>query len=297
MKTFPFKKLDAFTDGRAAGNPAGCVCLGADTVVTTAEMQRIARELKGFVNEVGYLRPVEGGFSLQFYSSECEVAFCGHATIAIMYDLICGSEELLRQRELYLHVGDDWLAVLNRIPEENAVYITAPPPRRPPCPLAAGAIARALAAEASAVDAALPVRLINAGLRTLILPLASLDACLALRPPQEELRLFCEQNGVDIILVFARETALPAAHFRTRVFAPKYGYLEDPATGSGNAAFGHYLHDHGLWRPDGVTIEQGPSRDTPNIVKLRSACDGQDRRILFGGGAVLRISGQYCLHG
>ncbi|MDR7869049.1 MAG: PhzF family phenazine biosynthesis isomerase [Sporomusaceae bacterium] len=297
MKTFPFKKIDAFTDGRATGNPAGCIYLGADTVITAGEMQQIARELKGFVNEVGYLRPVEGGFALQFYSSECAVEFCGHATIAVMYDLISGSEALRRQKELYLRVGDDRLAVLNRIPEENAVYITAPPPRPLPCALAAETIAHALAAAAAAVDTALPVRLINAGLRTLILPLASLDACLALRPPQEELRLFCEQNGIDIILAFARETALPAAHFRTRVFAPKYGYLEDPATGSGNAAFGHYLHDRELWRPDGVTIEQGPSRDNPNIVKLRSAGDGHDRRILFGGGAVLRISGQYCLHG
>lgn len=297
MKTFPFKKLDAFTDGRAAGNPAGCVYLGEDTVITTAEMQRIARELKGFVNEVGYLRSLADSLVLQFYSSECEVEFCGHATIAIMYDLISGSDELLRRKELYIHVGADRLAVVNRIPEEGAVYITAPSPRRLPCPLAAGAVAHALAAAASAVDAALPVRLINAGLRTLILPLASLDDCLALHPPQEELCLFCEQNGVDIILVFARETALPAAHFRTRVFAPKYGYLEDPATGSGNAAFGHYLHDQGLWRPDGVTIEQGPSRATPNIVKLLSTGDGQDRRILFGGGAVLRIGGQYCLQG
>ncbi len=296
MKTFPFKKIDAFTDGRAAGNPAGCVYLGADTVLTAAEMQQIARELKGFVNEVGYLRPLTDGFALQFYSSECEVQFCGHATIAIMYDLISGSEELRCQKELVLRVGADRLAVLNRVAEEGAVYITAPPPRRLPCPLAADAIAGALAADASAVEAALPVRFINAGLRTLILPLASLDACLALRPPQEELRLFCEHNGIDIILVFARETSLPAAHFRTRVFAPKYGYLEDPATGSGNAAFGHYLHDQGQWRPDGVTVEQGPSRGAPNIVKLLSAGEGHDRRILFGGGAVLRISGQYCLH-
>lgn len=296
MKTYPFKKIDAFTGGRAAGNPAGCIYLGKDAALTAAEMQQIARELKGFVNEVGYLRPVEGGFALQFYSSECLVEFCGHATIAIMYDLIGGSDELRRQTEICLHVGGDRLAVLNRIPAENAVYITAPPPRRLSCPLAAETIARALGAAPAAVDDALPVRLINAGLKTLILPLASLDACLALRPPQEELRRFCEQHGVDIILVFARPAALPAAHFRTRVFAPKYGYLEDPATGSGNAAFGHYLHDHGLWRPDGVTIEQGPSRATPNIVKLRAAGDGQDRRILFGGGAVLRIAGQYCLH-
>jgi len=44
-------------------------------------MQAIARELKGFVNEVGYLCRLDKDlFDLKYYSSEREVDFCGHAT-------------------------------------------------------------------------------------------------------------------------------------------------------------------------------------------------------------------------
>ncbi len=295
MKRLPFKKIDAFTTGRAEGNPAGCVYLDEGTQLTDAEMTRIARELKGFVSEVGFLRSDRDGLSLRYFSSECEVDFCGHATIAVMYDLILGNRELRRQKELLVRVGTESLSVLNRISEENAVFITAPSPRFLPCGVEAADVAESLSAGGDAVDPTGPIQVINAGLRTLIVPLVSLDTCLSMHPRQDELRKYCLENDIDIVLVFCRQAALPKSDYRTRVFAPRFGYLEDPATGSGNAAFGHYLLQQGWWNGGGVVIEQGPSRDNPNIVRLRSMGDGPGKRVLFGGAAVLRIDGSYCL--
>lgn len=294
MKTFPFKKIDAFVRGASSGNPAGCVYLDSAREIAVSEMQRIARELKGFVNEVGFLRPRQDGYGLTFYSSECEVAFCGHATIAIMYDLVRNDPALRRQQEVNIFVKAGKLTVTNQIDQEDAVYIMAPVPQYLPCDLPASAIAKALALDEQSIDAKQPIQVINAGLRTLIVPLVSLAACLGLFPPQEELRLLCEQSDIDIILVFTAETSSPDNHYRTRVFAPKYGYLEDPATGSGNSAFGHYLISQGQW-PGNIVLEQGPSRDIPNIVKLRRSRVDQQDRILFGGASVLRIRGEYCL--
>lgn len=62
------------------------------------------------------------------------------------------------------------------------------------------------------------------------------------------------------------------------VFAPKYGYLEDPATGSGNSALGHYLIELGQWKDGGVILEQGPYLEIPNIVKLRWTLDDHGKR-------------------
>lgn len=297
MRIFPFKKMDAFTKGKASGNPAGCIYLADDTIVLDAEMQQIAKELKGFVNEVGFLRSDHGELELKYFSSECEVEFCGHATIAIMYDLISEHEELRGKPEIHIKVGGNRLAVLNKLAKEDSVYIMAPPPQYLSCQLSAAEIASALSTDENAIDTSLPIQIINAGLRTLIVPMVSLSACLCLLPNQETLRLFCENSKIDIILVFCQETLLPMCQYRTRVFAPKYGYLEDPATGSGNSALGHYLLDLGQWKDGGIILEQGPSRETPNIVKLRCSIDGQSRRVLFGGTSVLRISGNYCLHG
>lgn len=50
MKEFNFKKIDAFATESSTGNPAGYIRLAELADITTAEMQQIAKELKGFVN-------------------------------------------------------------------------------------------------------------------------------------------------------------------------------------------------------------------------------------------------------
>jgi PhzF family phenazine biosynthesis protein len=111
---------------------------------------------------------------------------------------------------------------------------------------------------------------------------------LSTKPDQEVLAKFCRDNGIDIVLIYCEETSDRANGFRTRVFAPKYGYLEDPATGSGNSAFGYHLLKEGRWGGDLLLIEQGPDRESPNIIKLRTSLSGQERRVMFGGSAVIR---------
>jgi PhzF family phenazine biosynthesis protein len=76
------------------------------------------------------------------------------------------------------------------------------------------------------------------------------------------------KNDIDIVLVFSTEVSSNKNHYRTRVFAPKFGYLEDPATGSGNSAFGYYLLKKKLWNGNNINIEQKNSYDIFNIVKL-----------------------------
>jgi predicted PhzF superfamily epimerase YddE/YHI9 len=77
----------------------------------------------------------------------------------------------------------------------------------------------------------------------------------------------------------------------TRVFPPKFGYLEDPATGSGNSAFASYMLKNSLWDGKAIKIEQGGSDRIYNAVSLQSA----NGKILFGGKATTRIKGEYYL--
>ncbi len=294
MKTLSFKKIDAFTGGASAGNPAGYIFMQPDELLDEAEMQRIAAELKGFVNEVGYVYQEAGQYVLRFFSSECEVAFCGHATIAILYDLLCSNPQSLDTPQVSIRVSAGELPVYNFIREQNAVYITAPAPRFLGCTLARQQVAAALEMPVHGIDERLPLRIIDGGLRTLIVPLVALETCLTLHPDPEKLRLFCLENDIDIVHVWAAAALTAGSQYHTRVFAPKYGYLEDPATGSGNAAFGYYLIDEKLWRSD-LTIEQGPGGKSPNFVKLKRLETGAGARILFGGCATTRIAGQYHL--
>ncbi|MFH0997213.1 MAG: PhzF family phenazine biosynthesis protein [Pseudomonadota bacterium] len=299
MKTFRFKKIDAFATQKSGGNPAGMVSLNSFEEITADEMQRIAWELKGFVSEVGYVRQIdETFFELKYYASEREVDFCGHATIAIMYDLIKNSETLINQKQLTIKTPKGKLIVENKVLTENAVFISAPAPVFPPGKINANIIAKALKIASDEIHPDYPISLVNAGLETLIVPINSLGNILSITPDIYELKAFCVENAVHIITVFTNDTMDEKHEFRTRVFAPAFGYLEDPATGSGNAALGGYLLKNHSWDGTLISIEQNASPENPNIIKLMAKNPGgDDPRVMFGGGAITRIEGEYFLQG
>jgi PhzF family phenazine biosynthesis protein len=153
------------------------------------------------------------------------------------------------------------------------------------------AIGKALGLNNIAIRQDFPIHIIDAGLRTLIVPITDLETEISVFPNEQELKIFCEGNDIDIILIFSKQTADANAFAHTRVFAPKFGYLEDPATGSGNSAFANYLLSENLWNGTPITIEQGGNDRIFNSVKLKYT-NGQ---VLFGGKATVRIEGDYLL--
>ena len=296
MQRYRFKKIDAFVEGESTGNPAGCVYLPDQNALSVEGMQQIARELAGFVSEVVYVYPDEGHNGLRFFSSECEVSFCGHATIAVMYDLIKNDEALARDPIVRIHVQGRDLLVRNEISAADAVFISAPLPQFLNITLTRDDIAIALKIPPGEITEKNPIMLVNAGLATLIVPFTSLDTILSIRPDQKHLREFCLATGIEIILVFTDDVSSKNNSYRTRVFAPIYGYLEDPATGSGNAALGYYLLNAELWDGQMIIIEQGRSRERPNIIRLVSDASKVQRTVFFGGNAWVRIEGEYLLY-
>lgn len=297
MKNFKFKKIDAFTNGSSPGNPAGAVYLDPSEEISVPEMQKIARELKGFVSEVGYIRQSGNAqFDLKYYSSEREVDFCGHATVAILYDLLNSREELCSMDIVHICNNKGRLAVYNRINSEDAVFISAPQPVFSNKAVSAEELSHSLRTDPGVIDRQQPLSIVNAGLETLIVPVGGLEDILALKPDMEELKTFCIKNRIDIITVFSHMAADPHNAYRTRVFAPTFGYLEDPATGSGNSAFGYYLLKNG-YKPEGtITLEQNGSRSNANRIKLEFTQNKDGiPQVLFGGNAVVRISGEYRL--
>lgn len=289
MRELQFKKIDAFTDGNSSGNPAGVVLLKNSKELTEEEMQRIAKKQKGIVNEVAFCTPIDSGFySLKYYSSECEVEFCGHATIACMYDLIKNEPSLLNTKTIMIKTSKGDLPVTNDISNSDSVFISAPVPEYLICGLLVNDIAKNLNIPEDTIDKNQEISIINGGLKTLIVPITSLHQIVKIQPDQITLQDFCVNNNIDIILVFSSEVSYEVNMFRTRVFAPKYGYLEDPATGSGNAAFGYYLIKKKKWGGEILPIEQGPSLEHPNIVKLKTVFSSGIQRVLFGGNATVK---------
>ena len=290
MNAYRYQKIDAFTSGNSTGNPAACIYLKPGETLSPDDMLAIARQHKGFVSEVVYCREEGDGFHLAYYSSECEVDFCGHGTIACMYSLIREHGGLLGCSEIPITTTRKGaLTVYNEIAARDAVFITAPNPLHIGTELDTATITGALGAPIVAPSPRLPIDLIDAGLRTLIVPVASLQEAITLFPDEGVLKEFCLANGIDIILIYSIEVENPANKAHTRVFAPKFGYLEDPATGSGNSAFGYYMLKNGLWDGESISLEQGGQDRVFNRVTLGT----RDGLVLFGGGATTRIMGEY----
>jgi len=256
-------------------------------------MLSIAKQHKGFVSEVIYCVPKsQSAFGLAYYSSECEVDFCGHGTIACMYSLIKEAPDLLKQKEIKIYTNKKGvLTVINEVETQDAVYITAPIPKFIGSEINTGKIAKSMALNVNQISTAHPIEIIDAGLRTLIIPIVALNDEISIFPNEMILKNFCLECELDIVLIYSLETANPHNIAHTRVFAPKFGYLEDPATGSGNSAFGYYMLKHDMWKGTPAIIEQGGVDRVFNSVNLLY----RDNNILFGGKATTRIKGTYYL--
>ncbi len=296
MKRVHFKKLDAFATRNSNGNPAGCVFLKDQNDLSGPEMLQVAKELKGFVSEVGYITKFnDEEYNFKYYSSERELDFCGHVTIATMYD-IAQSETGSARKNYIINTNRGKLKVENRIDAENAVFIMSPEPVYKDNFPNRTIIAEKLKINENEMDSH-PISIINAGLNTLIVPIRNLDGILNIAPELEELNNFCVSSGIDIIEVFCTEVYDSSNKYRTRVFAPTFGYIEDPATGSGNSAFGYYLIKNGMWKDGTIYIEQNGEKERYNLVQLQQQHDDKNNiRVWFGGGAITRIEGEYLIN-
>ena len=291
-KVLKYKKIDAFGLGGSLGNPAACIYLD-EAVLTHDEMLGIAKQHKGFVSEMVYAQHSQcADVKLTYYSSEGEVDFCGHGTIACMADMVRNTPVLYAKEEIAVETHKTGLVtVYNEMKSSGDIFISAPEARYIGTDVTAADAADALGFSEDCISRTYPIDLINAGLSTLIVPVAGLQAEIRLFPDERRLKDFCEETGADIALIFCLETADAAYAAHTRVFAPKFGYLEDPATGSGNSAFGYYMRKHQIWDGGAIAIEQGGVDRVFNTVKLKT----REGRVLFGGSAAVRISGEYYL--
>ena len=201
MQELCYRKIDAFTSGKSLGNPAACIYLESNQTLSDSDMLGIAKQHKGSVSEVVYCSGTQpSGFNLTYYSSECEVDFCGHGTIACMYSLIKSTPSLCEESEIAIHTNKKGtLTVYNKILEQDAVFITAPEPTFIRTTLSQAVIAKNLGLEADKILNLYPIDLINAGLSTLIVPVATLTDEINVFPNEQNLKKFCLDSKIDII--------------------------------------------------------------------------------------------------
>jgi len=273
-----FVTLDVFTRRRYAGNPLAVV-LDPDGL-DGAAMQAVAREFN-LSETVFVLPPADPArrARLRIFTPAAELPFAGHPTVgsAVLLNRIDGGSG---RRDLVVEEGIGPVrctveAIDGQTGHARFALARLPAETEATAPLAVIAAALSLAESDIGFDNFKPARW-SAGNEFAFVPLAGLDAMRRCRPNTAAWdAAFGNGRGTGAFL-FCRETAEPGHAFHARMFAPRSGIPEDPATGSAAAAFAGVLARF-TRLPDGdhdVDIEQGYEMGRPSLIRLSMTLQG-----------------------
>ncbi|MEO6856868.1 MAG: PhzF family phenazine biosynthesis protein [Rhodoferax sp.] len=252
------QKIAAFSDGDTGGNPAGVVL--ADALPLDADMQRIAAEV-GF-SETVFATPMGDSWRVRYFSPESEVAFCGHATIAL------GAALALQQGDGVFALALNHAQITvegQRQGTTVAAALQSPPTRSQPAPATLVAEALALFGYTwSDLDPRIPPALAHGGADHLVLALKTRSALAAMRYDLAAGRVLMRREGWATILLGFTETA---QQWHTRNAFASGGVLEDPATGSATAALAGYLRDIAWPHASRINVVQGEDMGMRSLLR------------------------------
>jgi len=253
-------QVDAFTDRPFTGNPAA-VCL-LEEERDEEWMQAVAAEMN--LSETAFVRPLNTGFELRWFTPTIEVDLCGHATLASAHAL--WSENVVEpdaQIRFYSKSGELICTRRDDLIELDfpATPVTTAEPSSQLCD--------ALGIEADFQGASKFDSLV---------PVESEQVLRSIRPDFAKLRAL-PSRGV----IVTSASADSRFDFVSRFFAPNAGVDEDPVTGSAHCALGPFWSAR-LGKTE-MTAYQASSRG--GIVRVRVAGD----RVFLAGQAVTVLKG------
>ena len=255
-------RYSAFTETPDGGNPAGVV-LDASTL-DAGEMQRIAKEVGYSESAFVTKREADGEYDVRYFSPEAEVPFCGHATIATGVAIA----ERSGPGRIVFHTSEGEVPVDTSI-DAGGVTATltsvAPYVEDAPATLLEPAL-QALGYQPEDLDAQLPPKVAYAGVRHLIIGVATRERLARLEYDFEGLQRLMLNHDLTTVDLVHREDATT---FHSRNPFPVGGVVEDPATGAAAAALGAYLRELGVITPPAtVTIHQGVDMGRPSLLTI-----------------------------
>ena len=208
----PLAIVDAFTDRPFAGNPAAVCLLEAEA--EPAWMQRVASEMN--LSETAFVRPIEAGFELRWFTPAAEVELCGHATLASAH-LLWEAGRVPPDTEIRFETRLRGALACRRDGADGSIFMDFPAdpaePAAPPVGLVERLGVRAVAVGRSRYD--------------WIVELENEAEVLEARPDFPALAAF-DTRGVGITARASRA----GFDFVSRFFAPRLRIDEDPVTGS-----------------------------------------------------------------
>jgi PhzF family phenazine biosynthesis protein len=261
----PCFQVDAFASAPFTGNPAAVCPLAA--WLPDATMQAIAMENN--LAETAFFVPRGDDFELRWFTPECEIDLCGHATLASAFVLM--TRLTPDRRRVRFHSRSGPLEVAR---DGDAYTLDFPSRPAAPAPEAAEAVAAALGARPAVV-------------------LRARDLVAVFERAEDVRALDADFAAISRLDAFALSVTAPGGgrdadvDFVSRFFTPQHGVPEDPVTGSAHCHLTPY------W-----AARLGRTRLRARQVSRRGGdlvCELAGDRVLMTGRAVLTRSGVFHL--
>jgi PhzF family phenazine biosynthesis protein len=261
----------SFSVGQTGGNPAGVVL--CDSLPTADAMQACAAEV-GY-SETAFAMPEKEGWRVRYFSPESEVAFCGHATIALGAALAQYHGE--GQYPLYLNEADISVEGARAGDLFEAALYSPATWSKPASEELVQSFLDLFGYSHDQLDTDLPPAYIHGGANHLVLTLKTRDDLARMTYELAEgTTLMNAHELVTVMLVHRRSDR----EFDVRNAFASGGVLEDPATGAAAAAFSGYLRDLGQVTEGTLSLRQGEDMGAPSdITALLTSEKGSPIRV------------------
>jgi trans-2,3-dihydro-3-hydroxyanthranilate isomerase len=299
---------DVFTDRVFGGNPLAVVL---DAVgLSSAQMQSIAQEFN-YSETTFVLPPADPTHSarVRIFTPRCEVPFAGHPNVGTAFLL---SREVqfaaVAERGEFIFEETAGLVPVRLLRERDTTIgaeLLAPEPLSRRAIVTAETAAACLSLDPREIltTTHLP-QVVSVGLPFLVAEVTSRDALTRAKPDLRAHERYLPLDGADAIYAYWCEPGSTDPHsaqtLHARVFAPLDGVVEDPATGSANAALVALLatlnpteRAERLWH-----IRQGVDMGRPSLLIGRTEMRaGVVTATRIGGHCAPVFSGSFLLDG
>ncbi|WP_339836012.1 PhzF family phenazine biosynthesis isomerase [uncultured Maribacter sp.] len=277
LKKVTVQILNAFTENDKGGNPAGVV-LNAD-VLSHENKLEIAKKVG--LSETAFVSGSKtADFKLDFYTPTKQIAHCGHATIATFSYL--KQKGLLKGKTSSKETidGNRKIEIQGELAfmEQLVPSYVDPSEKEEDILKSLGLVKTDLLPNA-------PLKVVNTGNSFLLIAVKNAEVLQQITPDFDAIQNISDEFDLIGYYVFTTDSET-ASDVTTRMFAPRYGILEEAGTGMAAGPLASYLYDVLQIKKTSFQIQQGKymSPSSPSAITVKLELENDKITSLMAGG-------------
>ena len=283
-----FYQVDVFSNKLFGGNPLAVFLNGED--FAEYQLQQVAKEMN--LSETTFISPPshpDADFDVRIFTPGKEIPFAGHPTLGTAFVLKHAGLISSTKNHLLLNFKSGLVSVYLQV--DGIILMKTPKGKILKTFSNNKEVAESLGLKVNNIGPDLPIQTVTTGFPALLVPITTLESIKEMVVDLVLLKPLLEQEKVDMVYPFTRQTFDQKNSIHARGFAPFIGIPEDPGTGSVASALGFYLHEKNPKEKDFI-IEQGYEIKRPsNIFVEIVVAEGRTNEIRVGGRVRLVLKG------